>query len=95
MSEEDQNAYKKRKLIATTVASPLASVIGKYLTYPIDTIKTMVQADRLEMKNISNYKVGRSLELGKPGSIQQRAFISRKVSGVSFLESLLLHSDLL
>lgn len=50
MTEIDQNIKEKenkRLLIATSIASPLSSIIAKFVTYPIDTIKTKIQANRI------------------------------------------------
>ena len=60
---DKDEAYKQRKIIATSLASPIASFIAKFVTYPIDTIKTKIQADRMALKDLSNYKVGHSIEL--------------------------------
>ena len=60
---DKDEAYKQRKIIATSLASPIASFIAKFVTYPIDTIKTKIQADRVALKDLSNYKVGHSIEL--------------------------------
>lgn len=65
MNDISDEVYKKRKIAATTLASPLASLIAKFVTYPIDTIKTKVQADRMSLRNISSYKVGHSFDLSK------------------------------
>jgi hypothetical protein len=59
-----EDLYSQRKVIATTIASPLASVIAKFVTYPIDTLKTQVQANRIALQKVSDYKVGHSLNLG-------------------------------
>ena len=63
MGELSDEVYKQRKVVATSIASPLASLIAKFVTYPIDTIKTKVQADQISMRNISSYKLGRSFDL--------------------------------
>lgn len=59
----NDETYTKRKVIATTIASPLASLIAKFVTYPIDTVKTKIQADTIKLHSLSSYKVGHSLEL--------------------------------
>ena len=48
-------------LIATTIASSIASVIAKYACHPIDTIKSKVQARATSMHKLSEYKVGHSI----------------------------------
>jgi|JI9StandDraft_2_1071091.scaffolds.fasta_scaffold687296_2 hypothetical protein len=40
----ESNIEERRKLIGTTIASPLASIIAKYACHPIDTIKSKIQA---------------------------------------------------
>lgn len=59
----NDEVYNQRKVIATTIASPLASLIAKFVTYPIDTVKTKIQADTIKLHTLSSYKVGHSLEL--------------------------------
>ena len=68
MTENEQltkDKANKRLLIATGLASPIASVVAKFVTYPIDTVKTKIQADRISLHRISDYKVGHSLRLSK------------------------------
>lgn len=48
-------------MVATTIASPFATVVAKYLTHPIDTIKSKVQARSTEMHTLSAYKIGHSI----------------------------------
>ena len=48
-------------MVATTIASPFATVVAKYLTHPIDTIKSKVQARSAEMHRLSEYKLGHSI----------------------------------
>lgn len=52
-SKESEDLYNKRKIIATTISSPIASLIAKFVTYPIDTVKTKVQADTIRLHNLS------------------------------------------
>lgn len=49
----ESNLEERRKLIGTTIASPLASIIAKYACHPIDTIKSKIQAKSTEMHSIS------------------------------------------
>lgn len=63
-AEEDE-IYNKRKMVATTIAAPLASFIAKFVTYPIDTVKSKIQASTAEFHSFKNYKVGHSLQLGR------------------------------
>jgi hypothetical protein len=90
MTENDQLTKEKndkRLLIATSLASPLASVVAKFVTYPIDTVKTKVQADRINLHRLSDYKVGHSLRLSKTNSMQLNRSTNCKGLRVSFLES--------
>ena len=72
MKDINDDTYKQRKVIATSMTSPLASFIAKFVTYPIDTVKTKIQADRIALKNLSNYKVGHSIELSSYFAIKLR-----------------------
>jgi hypothetical protein len=63
-TQKSIDLYNRRKVIATTIASPLASLIAKFITYPIDTVKTQIQANTIKLHDLSNYKVGHSLSLG-------------------------------
>lgn len=59
--KDSNDVEHKRKMVATTIASPFATIIAKYLTHPIDTIKSKVQARSTEMHKLSEYKVGHSI----------------------------------
>lgn len=85
VDQVQDETYKRRKVIATSIASPLASLIAKFATYPIDTLKTQIQADRMKLHSLSHYKVGHSLALSNPLSTQSRASSSRRASEGSTL----------
>lgn len=55
---EDTDKDKKRNMLATSIASPFAGMIAKFVMHPIDTIKAKVQVNRMELKSVSDYKVG-------------------------------------
>lgn len=59
--KESEDVEHRRKMVATTIASPFATVVAKYLTHPIDTIKSKVQARSAEMHRLSEYKLGHSI----------------------------------
>ena len=44
--------------MATSLASPFASMIAKFVMHPIDTIKTKVQVNRVALKSVTDYKSG-------------------------------------
>lgn len=46
-------------------------MIGKVVTHPIDTIKSKVQVNRLQMKKITDVKFGTAKKLGTVGVNQQ------------------------
>lgn len=54
----------KEKAIAISIASSLASIIAKFATHPIDTIKAKLQVSRMEMRTLSDVKLGGAIELG-------------------------------
>lgn len=56
MSEKERE--KKRNLLATSIASPFAGMIGKFVMHPVDTIKSKVQVNRMQLKSVSDYKPG-------------------------------------
>lgn len=55
---EDSERSKKRNIMATSIASPFASMIAKFVMHPIDTIKSKVQVNRMQLKSVSDYKIG-------------------------------------
>lgn len=59
--EKVSDENERRKIIATAMVSPLASVIAKYAVHPIDTIKSKIQARSASMHKLSEYKLGHSL----------------------------------
>lgn len=46
------------------MGSSLASLIAKFLTHPIDTIKSKLQVSRIQMRTISDVKLGTAIQLG-------------------------------
>lgn len=54
----DQEKQKKRNMLATSIASPFAGMIGKFVMHPVDTIKSKVQVNRMQLKSVSDYKSG-------------------------------------
>lgn len=67
---EDQEKNIKRNLLATSMASPFAGMIAKFVMHPVDTIKSKVQVNRMEMKSVADYKHGTVLKLSKTLNIQ-------------------------
>lgn len=54
MSQDNiADVQERRKLIATSIASPIATVIAKYVCHPIDTIKSKVQARASHLHGLS------------------------------------------
>lgn len=47
--------------MATAIASMPATVVAKYVTHPIDTIKAKVQVSRLQMRKVTDFKFGQAL----------------------------------
>lgn len=66
MAEQTHNEdlEKRKKVIATTIASPIATIIAKFACHPIDTIKSKIQARASKLHNLSEYEMGHSIELG-------------------------------
>lgn len=62
---EDQELNRKRNMMATSIASPFAGMIAKFVMHPIDTIKSKVQVNRMELKSVSDYKFGMVSKLSK------------------------------
>ena len=50
-------------MIATSIASPFAGMIGKFVMHPVDTIKSKVQVNRMQLRSVSDYKFGTVKEL--------------------------------
>ena len=69
-AHSDKDRRDRIKVLATTLASPLSSVISKYACHPFDTIKSKVQARATHLHGLSEYKVGHSFELGTQEPIQ-------------------------
>jgi hypothetical protein len=46
---DQEDFYERKKLIATSIASPIATIIAKFVCHPIDTIKSKVQARSTQM----------------------------------------------
>lgn len=44
--------------MATSIASPFASMIAKFIMHPLDTIKSKVQVNRIALKSVNDYKPG-------------------------------------
>ena len=55
----------KEKAIALSIGSSAAGMIAKFVTHPIDTIKAKLQVSRIEMRTLSDVKLGNAIELGK------------------------------
>lgn len=51
-------------MLATSIASPFASMIAKFVMHPIDTIKSKVQVNRIALKSVTDYKAGMVTNLG-------------------------------
>ncbi len=47
--------------MATSIASPFAGMIAKFLLHPIDTIKAKVQVNRIKLHSVTDYKPGMAL----------------------------------
>lgn len=62
---EQNDLDKRRNLVATSIASPFASMIAKFLLHPIDTIKAKVQVNRMALHSVTDYKPGTILNLSK------------------------------
>lgn len=45
--EDQEEKNKKRNIIATSIASPFAGMIGKFVMHPVDTIKSKVQVNKM------------------------------------------------
>ena len=61
--EQSKKIIDKRNILATSIASPFASMIAKFVLHPIDTIKSKVQVNRMQLKKVSDYKPGTVLQL--------------------------------
>lgn len=55
---------EKEQALAVTIGSSVASMIGKIVTHPIDTIKAKLQVNRLQMRTLSDVKPGMAIDLG-------------------------------
>ena len=55
---------EKEQALALTIGSSVASMIGKIVTHPIDTIKAKLQVNRLQMRTLSDVKPGMAIDLG-------------------------------
>ena len=62
MKEEEKD--KKRSMLATSLASPFAGMIGKFVMHPVDTIKAKVQVNRMKLRSVNDYKPGLVKNLG-------------------------------
>lgn len=91
---EDQEKSIKRNLLATSMASPFAGMIAKFVMHPVDTIKSKVQVNRMEMKSVADYRPGVVLNLSNTLIIQSNKPTKTKVLQASFEESLFLSSAL-
>ena len=50
-------------MLATSLASPFASMIAKFFVHPIDTIKSKLQISTIKWHNLADYKPGTVLKL--------------------------------
>ncbi len=50
-------------MLATSLASPFASMISKFCLHPIDTIKSKVQISTIKWQNLADYKPGTVIRL--------------------------------
>jgi hypothetical protein len=48
-------------MIALSISSSFASMIAKFVTHPIDTIKSKLQVNTIQMRNLSDIKLGNAL----------------------------------
>ena len=51
-------------MLATSIASPFAGMIGKLIMHPVDTIKAKVQVNRIAIHKVKDIKAGMAIELG-------------------------------
>ena len=63
MTEQDYD--KKRNMLATSIASPFAGMIGKFVMHPVDTIKAKVQVNRMTLRTVADYKPGTVTKISK------------------------------
>jgi hypothetical protein len=61
----DETSDNNRMIWATSIASSIASIIGKFICHPLDTIKSKVQVNTIKLHNISSYPIGQAWELCK------------------------------
>jgi hypothetical protein len=48
-------------MYALSIGSSIASMIAKFTTHPIDTIKAKIQVNRMKMRNVSDIKIGNAI----------------------------------
>jgi hypothetical protein len=63
MSEQEIN--QKRNIAATSIASPFAGMVARFVMHPIDTVKAKVQVSRIALKSLTDYKSGMVGNIGK------------------------------
>lgn len=51
-------------MLATSIASPFAGMIAKFIMHPIDTIKAKVQVNRIALHSVKDIKSGMAIDLG-------------------------------
>lgn len=51
------------ELFATSIAAPIAGMISKFITHPIDTIKAKVQVNTMKLTNVSDIKIGMTSDI--------------------------------
>lgn len=66
-------------MLATSIASPFAGMIGKFVMHPVDTIKSKVQVNRMQLKSVSDYKSGTVTRLSSYLPIQSNRHTETKV----------------
>ena len=51
-TSEQTDVDNRKRVVATSIASPVASLLAKYACHPIDTIKSKIQARASSLKTV-------------------------------------------
>lgn len=51
---------ERHRTLALSIGSSLAGMLAKFLTHPIDTVKAKLQVNRMQMRTLSEVKVGKA-----------------------------------
>jgi hypothetical protein len=48
-------------MYALSISSSIASMIAKFVTHPIDTIKSKLQVNTIQIRNLSDIRLGNAI----------------------------------